>query len=81
MYIRARAAAEAPGTVFWAAAAFRRGRPAEIRPGPGWPLRVVYENRGALFRLFVFHMPLRGSLWRPCGPGCKFAYETAAGPR
>jgi hypothetical protein len=28
-------------------------------------------------RLFVLQMPLRGtgSLWRPCGPGCKFAYE------
>ncbi len=48
--------AAASGTVFWAAAAFRRGRPAEIRPGPGWPLRVVYENRGALgFSCFRCH--------------------------
>jgi hypothetical protein len=65
-FVRARG-----GGVFWAAAAFRRGWPAKIRPGPGWP-KIVYRNRGA----FAF-----GSFYATAGQplaalrGCKFAYH------
>jgi hypothetical protein len=66
------------GGVFGAAAAFRRGWPAKIRPGPGWP-KIAYQNRGVFgFWHLICHCGAALAALR----GCKFAYETAgAGTR
>ncbi len=61
-FVRARG-----GGVFWAAAAFRRGWPAKIRPGPGGVAEGSVTKPARSFRLLAFNMPLRGSLCRLCG--------------
>ena len=52
------------GGVFWAAPAFRRPWPAEVRSGP-----VAEDSvpKPRSFQLLAFYMPLPGSLWRAWG--------------
>ena len=70
-FVRARG-----GGVFWAAAAFMAG---ENPPRPGVAEDSVPKPRS--FRLLVFDMPLRGSLWRPCGDANSPMKRPGLGPR